>query len=141
MKPFVFRPSAALDLRRREHDAAAAQLARAQRERDAAAAALEGAEAAIVRGGEELRREQARCGELARVVTHDALMRHRTWIVALRVPADRCRRALHERKLAVETATRNQQFARRRMRALERLRDRALRSYEVERRRTENVAM
>ncbi len=135
MKPFAFRPAAALDLRRREHDAAAAQLARAQQERDVAAAALAGAEASIARAEEAFRAQLARGG------TAEALARHRTWILGLQVPAARCRRLLGDRQIAVEAATRRAQLARRRMRALERLRDRAWRVYEDGRRRMENAAM
>lgn len=135
MRPFVFRPAAALDLRRREHDAAAAQLARVQQERDAAADALTAAQAAIARAEDAFR------GELARGTTAETLTRHRTWIVGLRIPVHRCRRALDDRQLAVEAATRHVQFARRRLRALERLRDRAWRSYEDGRRRMEIAAM
>lgn len=135
MKAFRFRAAAILELRRREHDLAKAQLVRAQRERDDAALAVDQARVEI-RVAEDGLSEA-----LARPYTADDLVRHRNWIESRHAVADERKRVLDTRIGVVEQATGHVRSTLMRVRVLERLRDHAWRRYQDEVRRRENADM
>ncbi len=135
MKRFVFRPAAVLDLRGRQHEAAQAQLAQAQQERDRASAAVAAAEAHVARAQGELHDELTRGG------TVDVFARHRTWIEQLAGGTDRCRAAFAEQQQQVERAAAYVRRTHRQLRVMERLRDRAWKTYQGESRRHDMNAM
>ena len=120
MPAFRFRAQPALDLRRREHDAAQRALARADAERHQARTRLEAGERAIARARDDADRA-ARTGAAG----HDREW-YRFWIVrldreraALQADCDRAEAAVHVAQAAcLET--------KRRCEALERFRDKAL---------------
>jgi flagellar export protein FliJ len=135
MKPFRFRAAAVLDLRRRQHEHAETQLARAQAERDAAQRAVAAAEAACARAHAEYR-EQLGTNHTAGL--HE---RHRNWIARKQRETEDQRRQLDARLLEVHRATAEVQGTYMRLRALERLRDRAWRTYQDETRRRDAIDM
>ena len=120
MTPFRFRAGAALDIRRREEDAAASALVRAEAhffEANRAYADMEQARA---------RAQTERAAQTTRGIDAVALMWHRNWIVRLEAMVDDLRTSRGIAEAAVTTARQAWQFARRRRLALERMRDRAL---------------
>ena len=135
MKPFHFRAATVLDLRRRQHEHAETQLARAQEERDAAQRAVDAAEAACARARAEYREQLG--------TSHPAGLheRHRNWIDRKQGETEDQRRQLEERQLGVHRATAEVQHTFMRLRALERLRDRAWRAYQDETRRRDAIEM
>jgi len=135
MKRFRFRPAAVLALRRTEYEAARGHLARAQQERDAARRALVEADAEVARAAARYR------DELASTPTMAAIERHRNWMTRLKAGAEACRRADAERQAAEERAAAQVRLAHRRLRVLERFRDRAWRKYDQECRRLEAIEM
>jgi flagellar biosynthesis chaperone FliJ len=135
MKRFHFRPAAVLELRRLEHDVARAQLVCAQQEREHAERAVVAAEAATA-DAEADYRTCLTAGDEA-----DALARHRNWIASRRAGAEGCRRGYAERQLAQERAAANVRRTHRQVRVLERLRDRAWRTYQHECRRLDAIEM
>jgi flagellar export protein FliJ len=135
MKAFRFRAETVLHLRRKQHEQAETQLARTQQERDVAQQIVHRADAAVSRA------EAAFRAALGAVHAADAVERHRNWIALKQAErADRQRR-LEERLLEVQRATRVVQETFMRLRALERLRDRAWKKYQVEERRQDGIAM
>jgi flagellar FliJ protein len=135
MKRFAFRAQAALDLRRRQEDDARRELAAAEaRAREAAASlahAIDSLNEVLQRGGEQ----EARGGDVA------ARIWYRNWIVGQRQRIARCRQVLLERQAAVAEAARCAQLARRKVRTLERFRERAWRHYLREESREEQKAL
>jgi flagellar export protein FliJ len=119
MKPFVFRAQAALELRRREEEAALRDLADAERHERGAAASLavvrEALEQAIAHGCDE----DGRPGDLT------LKLWHRKWIVGRHRVVDLATKALNERRQEREAAAGRALVAQRRRKALERLRERA----------------
>jgi flagellar export protein FliJ len=113
---FRFRPQAALDLRRREHDAAQRELARAVAERQRRAALADAAAREVARA----RADSGSTSDLAH------LEWYRFWIVRLEQELA----ALHDELRAQDAIVGDRRQAcldaRRRQEALERLRDRAL---------------
>jgi flagellar biosynthesis chaperone FliJ len=135
MKAFHFRAASILHLRRTQHEQAETQLARTQQERDAARR--------IVRAADEAcdDAERAYRAELDAVHAAGAVERHWNWIALKQAErADRQRR-LDERRLEVHRATRAVQETFMRLRALERLRDRAWQRYQVDARRHDAIEM
>ena len=120
MRAFHFRAQPALDLRRREHEAAQRVLARADAERQQAQARVHEAERTIA---------EARAAA-------DAAARHtaigpdrdwyRFWIIRLDRERQALQRALHVCDAALEAARTACMEARRRCEALERFREKAL---------------
>ena len=135
MKSFRFRAEAVLDLRRKEHEHAETQLARAQEERDAARCALDLAEMAGVRARADYR---TGLGTSHQAELHE---RHRNWIDRKQAETEDRRRRLDERQRRVQRATAEVQHTFMRLRALERLRDRAWRTYQDETRRLDAIEM
>jgi flagellar export protein FliJ len=135
MKRFQFRAAKVLDLRRREHDAALAQLSRIQQLRDSAADAVSAAEQGVERAQRDYRDRLAEGGD---AVTFE---RHRNWIIGQSAGAERCRRQLAERQIEVERAAADVRRTHRQVLVIEKLRDRAWRDYQEEARRLDAIAM
>jgi len=135
MKPFHFRATVVLELRRRQHKDAEAQLARAQEERDGAQRAVDAAVAACAQARAEYRQQLS--------ASHTAGLheRHQNWIDRKQGETEDRRRQLEARELAVRRATAEVQHTYMRLRALERLRDRAWRAYQDEARRRDAIEM
>ncbi len=136
MKRFVFRPQAALDLRRKQDEVA-------QRARAVAAANVARAKATLNAAREAISSAlaQAREGQLeAAQGTHLALW-HRNWMIALTGEEWRCSEALAARRVDEEAAIARAQEARKRLRALERLRARAWESHQRAAARAEQQAI
>ena len=133
MKRFHFRAATVLHLRQRQHEMAQSQLARVQQERETAADAVRQAESASIRAEREYHERLVMGGEAG------GFERHRNWIVHQHAGAERCRRDLEERQLAVERATADVRRTHRQARVLERLRDRAWRDYQEEARRRDAI--
>ncbi|MGE0813525.1 MAG: flagellar export protein FliJ [Vicinamibacterales bacterium] len=131
MKPFRFRAQAVLDLRRREEEAAKNALARQRAMAERAQQALAAAHAAVARAGEALQ-SQASAG-----AAHGTLTWHRSWIVRLRIGVQVAAHAAAEAERATAAAAAALGQAMQRRRVLERLRDRAWRTYCVDRDRAE----
>lgn len=131
MKPFRFRAARLLDLRRRTCDAARAELARL---RDAARRV----EAELDRARRACRDADAAYHQCMQEATDvDRLQRHRNWIHRLNASAAALEREVAEHRLAVARGAEHVHQELRRVRVLERLRERALRRYENEARRHE----
>lgn len=135
MKPFRFRAGAALDIRRREEDAAAAALARAEGHFSEANRACLDMEHTRARAHDD-QVEQARRG-----IDASTLMWHRNWIVRLDAVVDDLRESRRASEAAVTAARQAWQFARRRRLALERMRDRALARHQEAARRIEAIEL
>ena len=131
MKPFKFRAQAALDVRRRQHDDALARLGDARRALSDADAALRAAEASLVRACEA--EQQAVNGPFGAA----AVQWHRNWIDRQRIDIARGRQRMPEYQAAVQEALDQLQIARRRLRALEHLRDRRWKAWTQEAERAE----
>ena len=135
MQPFRFRAAGALDLWRKRKDEARSALARAEAAERAAAARVGGAEEAV-------QVERARLDALQREGATAWLMGwHRSWIAKQRLDVQTCRR---DREAAAQVTTHAAvalRHAYQRRRTLERLRDRALRKYDLEVKRQDTIAM
>ena len=119
MRSFKFRVAAALDMRRKEEDAAALELA----QKDATFQQIE----AALRSAEETR-ERALADQLAQSqqgIDIATLFWHRNWIVRLQATVVNLRADRHAAQQAVQIARHAWQLAKRRRLSLERLRDRA----------------
>jgi flagellar export protein FliJ len=131
VKTFRFRAARVLDLRRRERDAAQAHLARARE-------ASRSAEDALTRAERDHQDALARYREdLIGSIDLDRVERHKNWIVRLQGVVAACQRSHQERLLAAASAADAVRLAHRRVRVLERLRDRTLRRHAEDVRRQE----
>ena len=119
MPPFCFRAQPALDLRRREHDAAQRALARADAERQEVQRRLTGAERTL-----DAARREADGAERTRDARHE-LEWYRFWIVRLERERAALRSALGACEAALTAARQACLAARQRHEALERLREKA----------------
>jgi flagellar FliJ protein len=135
MKPFAFRAQAALDLRRRQEEDARRALAAAEARLAEARQQLALALARFEEAQREARSEEARPGEVTGRVWY------RNWMIAHRQRADRCRAVVAEREREVAAARAAAALARRKLRSLERLRERAWRAYRAAERREEQKAL
>jgi len=135
MKAFRFRPAHVLALRRKQHELAEAQLARAQQERDAADCLVREAAEACGCAQRDWR------AQMDAVHTAVAAERHRNWIALRQAERADRQRSLGVRQLEVHRATRAVQETFMRLRALERLRDRAWRKHQLDERRHDAVEM
>jgi flagellar export protein FliJ len=115
MARFRFRPQAALELRRREHDAAQRELARADAERQRLASLVDAAAARMARA----RDESDTAADPGRQEWY------RFWIVGLEHEHATLRDALHRQDAVVAARRTACLDARKRQEALERLRERA----------------
>jgi len=135
MRPFRFRAVAALDVRRREEDAAAAVLAH----KEANYRAIEADCEAVERQRRAALAEQL--AQSSRGIDMATLFWHRNWIVRLQAMVSGLRLEQRAAAEAVNAAKQAWQLARRRRLALERLRDRALARYRAEEQREELKAI
>jgi len=117
MKRFIFRAQAALDLRRREHEAAQRVLAAAEREVARALEVCTAAEAALARALDDAT-QSASVASSSR-----EFLWHRNWIIGKRHETVQCREQLAARRAEQAAAAAREIDARRRFRALEKLRD------------------
>jgi flagellar export protein FliJ len=131
MAVFRFRAAAALDLRRRQEDAAAAVLGEAEARFHEVSSAFAAAEAARGRALADQAAQASRGIDIA------TLFWHRNWIIRLQATVDDVRVQLRARAATVDEARRAWQMARRRRLVLERLRDRALRRFRADEQRVE----
>lgn len=135
MRRFRFRAEAALDLRRTQEQAALAVVGRVEAEFQAVRARRDEVVAS---------RQQALDAQLKqeRLGTDGAsLLWHRTWISQLAVTADRLGAEVTARREAVKTAQRAWYDARRKRRALERMKDRAWQRHRQEEDRQERLVI
>ena len=135
MPAFRFRPQAALDLRRREEEAAALVMAEARVASDRAAAAFVEAQAAFDAGSAQAAAADAAGGSVT------ASVWHRNWIRSLRRELVRTEAHAEDRRVQLEAAEQALVVARERVRALERLRERAWAAHLECERREEQKAM
>jgi flagellar export protein FliJ len=135
MATFRFRPQVALDLRRREEDAAQLVVAQARIESDRAAQAYAAAEAALAAG-----MARTAAADLAGGTVTDTIW-HRNWIRALRRELVRAEAQAEDRRVQLETAEQALVVARMRVKALEQLRERAWTAHLERERRDEQRAM
>lgn len=131
MRSFRFRAAAALDMRRREEDAAALELARKD-------ASFRQIEAALLSAEET--RETALADQHAQSqqgIDIATLFWHRNWIVRLQATVVNLRADRNAAQQAVQIARQAWQLAKRRRLSLERLRDRALARHRADEQREE----
>jgi flagellar export protein FliJ len=135
MRPFTFRAQPALDLRRSQEKEAQGALAAAEARRQEAREALDASVAHLhdimCRGHEA----DTRPGELTTRIWY------RNWIAGQRQHVERCRHAFDQRCLEVEEAARRAQLARRKVKTLERFRDRSWHRYQEQARRHEQKGL
>jgi hypothetical protein len=124
MRPFRFRPQAALDLRIRQEEQALGALAAAQ---SALATATMRTTAAI---DNAVAAAEAFASAQLEGIDGTLIGWHRSWIVRQRLEVDMRRREVAVSAVGVEGATASVRAAHQRRRTLERLRDRAGRKYE-----------
>lgn len=131
MAAFRFRAGAALDLRRKQEQDAAAALSRVEaRFREA----IEACQATEV---QRAKAQADQASQAERGIDMATLFWHRNWITRLQASVDHLRNDVRTEAAAVEAAKRAWSLARRRRMALERLRDRALTRYRAEEERQE----
>ena len=135
MAAFRFRPQAALDLRRREEEAAALVVAESRVASDRAAAAHAGAQAAFDAGFAQAAAADAAGGSVT------ASVWHRNWIRSLRRELVRTEAHAEDRRVQLEAAEQVLVAARERVKALERLKERAVAAHQERERREEQRAM
>jgi flagellar export protein FliJ len=128
---FRFRAQVALDLRRKLEEAARRALADAEREVLNAYGALSDTETRLDEARVRARDDERETVDPARCVWH------RNWIFRVQQDVAGCRRVLADRQETARIATAHAQQARRRLRSLEKLRDRALHAWEQDARRQE----
>lgn len=131
MKAFRFRADTLLTLRRRNRDAAKTMLALAERALLDATADVERATAA------EVTATARYAAEIAAARDPEVFERHRNWIAALQVEVQRAQIVLDDRKASAASAAEAVRLAHQGVRILERLRERAVRRYDADVRRTE----
>ena len=120
---FRFRGARILDWRRVQADAARVAFVRATESVREAAARVADADAAGDRAADELR------ATLAAPADVGTLVRYRNWIGRQRLHAEACRAQHHERRVVADQTADVLQQARRHVKVMERLRDRAWRRY------------
>lgn len=125
MRPFVFRAKAALDLRRQRHDDAKRDLAAASAAEARAASALDASREHHHRALDEAREAEATATDTVTMVWH------RNWITSQQRDVARRQEELNHRRddaqIARERATRTHVD----VRVLEKLKERARRTYDV----------
>lgn len=135
MAAFIFRPQPALDLRRREADAAQLAVAEARVISDRAAHLFAGAQAALEAGSARAAALDAAGGSITDVIWH------RNWIRSLRRELVRTEANAEDRRVQLEAAEQALVVARERVKALERLKERAVAAHQERERREEQKAM
>lgn len=119
MRPFRFRAAAALDLRRKEEDAARLQLARAQSDLQRAAERALVADGAVAEATARLAAAHAGGTEAWRLGWHES------WLRRQRLDAVACRRTVAVSATIADHAAASVSLAHQKRRVLERLRERA----------------
>jgi flagellar export protein FliJ len=132
---FIFRPQPALDLRRREMDAAQLTVAEARAISDRAAQSFADAQAAFDAGSARAAALDATGGSITDVIWH------RNWIRSLRRELVRTEANAEDRRVQLEAAEQALVAARERVKALERLKERAVAAHQERERREEQRAM
>jgi flagellar export protein FliJ len=135
MAPFFFRPQIALDLRRREEEAAQRVVSEARASSDRAAAAYDAAVQAFDAATRRATQADAEGGSVTETIWH------RNWIRSLRRELVRCEAHAEDRRVQLEVAEQALVAARERVKALERLRERAYAAHQDRERREEQRAM
>jgi len=135
MATFIFRPQPALDLRRREEDAAQVAVAEARMISDRAAHTFADAQAAFDAGSARAAALDAAGGSITDVIWH------RNWIRSLRRDLVRTEANAEDRRVQLEAAEQALVVARERVKALERLKERAVEAHQARERREEQKAM
>jgi flagellar FliJ protein len=135
MRAFHFRPQPALDLRRREEEAAQLVVATARVISDRAAQAFAAAQAAFDGGQAQAAALDAAGGSITDVIWH------RNWIRALRRELVRTEANAEDRRVQLEAAEQALVAARERVKVLERLKERALEAHQERERKEEQRAM
>ena len=131
MAPFRFRAAAALDLRRKQEDDAATELARVEARFREAISVCEAAET------QRARAQADQAAQASRGIDIATLFWHRNWITRLQATVDDLRTDVRTKGVAVDEGRRRWQLARRRRMALDRLRERALSRYRATEQREE----
>jgi flagellar export protein FliJ len=131
MAAFRFRAAAALDLRRRQEDAAAVVLGQAEARFHEVSSEFTAAEAARVRALADQAAQASRGIDVA------TLFWHRNWIIRLQATVDDVRTQVRAQSVKVNEARRQWQQARQRRLVLDRLRERALVRYRANEQRAE----
>jgi flagellar export protein FliJ len=134
MTRFLFRAQIALDLRRRQDEDARRELALAEERERAAGAALAAAQQQLEAMHARARQADA-SGDLAGSVWY------RNWIVGHQQRLARCRQLLEQERTAVREAAAHAQRARRKLKSLERFRERAWRRHASAEARAEQKAL
>jgi flagellar export protein FliJ len=135
MAVFRFRPQPALDLRRRQEDAAQLVVSEARVISDRAAQVFASAQTAFDTGSARAAAHDAMGGSITDVIWH------RNWIKSLRRELVRCEANAEDRRVQLETAEQALVVARERVKALERLKERAIAAHQERERREEQRAM
>ena len=135
MRPFRFRAAAALDLRRKEEESARLRLAQAQKAFEQTQLRLNHAMAAANAASDQFMSDQHAGIEAWR------LSWHQSWIRKQRQDADTSRKTAAVSASVVERAAASVTAAHQQRRALERLRERALKRHQLEASRQEGRDM
>jgi membrane protein involved in colicin uptake len=135
MAKFRFRAEAALELRRKQDDEAQRALAEARRDTARAEAVREREQRLLDETLARARDEEARACDMARAIWHRHWMRRQRLVIEAAV------RAVEERRAAERAAAEHAVIARRRLRSLERLRDRLWTAHVGDERRAEQKEM
>jgi flagellar protein FliJ len=135
MALFIFRPQPALDLRRRDVDAAQLVVAEARMISDRAAQAFADAQANFEAGSARAAALDAAGGSITDVIWH------RNWIRSLRRELVRTEANAEDRRVQLEAAEQALVAARERVAVLERLKERAIEAHRERERREEQKAM
>jgi flagellar FliJ protein len=135
MAAFIFRPQPALDLRRRQEEAAQLAVSEARVISEHAAHLFADAQAAFAAGSARAAALDAAGGSITDVIWH------RNWIRSLRRELVRTEANAEDRRVQLETAEQALVVARERVKALERLKERAVAAHQERERREEQKAM
>jgi flagellar export protein FliJ len=135
MATFRFRAEAALDLRRKQDEDAQRALGEARRATAHADAALQREEQVLADTLARGRDEETHAVDMARAIVY------RQWMVRQRMVIEAARSRLDEKRTAERAAAEQAMVARRKLRALERLRERLWKAYLVNERRAEQKEM
>jgi flagellar export protein FliJ len=135
MAKFRFRAEVALDLRRKQDDEAQRALGDARRATEQAESGLQHEQRVLDETLARARDEEARACDMTRAIWH------RHWMRRQRLVIEAARRLMEERRVAERAAAEHAMLARRKLRALERLRDRLWKTYLQAERRAEQKEM
>jgi len=123
--PFRFRAQAALDMRRKQDEEAQRALGVAKHATAAAERALRHEQQMLVEAQARARDEEARAWDTARVIWY------RNWMKLQQQRIAAAARRLDERRAEERAAAERAMETRRRLRSLERLRERSLKAYQT----------